>query len=293
MVRAGLPVRRAPKRNSLLRQVGRALAKLHLIRNLVRTSTVQICVVSFGSDTNLFPGAYVRESIVYCFDCWPEHFRQWEGLFRRHAVRVAFFSARVVKDHFRSRLQQTTCLWLPEATEPALYCPEKPLAARHIDVIEYGRRYQPYHEAILSDPPWRGFIHHFGRAPHRLAFETPREFIAALGDSKVSVCFPCSMTFPGRSAYETATHRYFESMASKCIVVGHCPSELANLFGYNPVVEADMLRVTEQLRQVLLSPERFQALVDKNYARLLEVGTWDKRVQQMLEVLQTLGYCWS
>ena len=75
-------------------------------------------------------------------------------------------------------------------------------------------------------------------APPPLGLRMP--LAAGFGDAKVSVCFPSSTTHPQRSgSVETATHRYFESFASRCIVVGRAPAELVDLFGYNPVVEAD------------------------------------------------------
>ena len=35
---------------------------------------------------------------------------------------------------------------------------------------------------------------------------------------------------------------------------------------------------------------KYQPMVDRNYQRLLEVGTWDVRVKEMLATLKTLGY---
>jgi hypothetical protein len=285
-----LPTSRALRGNSLFILAGRFLAKLHLLRNLLHFQSAQIAIIHFGSDAHLFPTGYWRESIVYCFDCWPHQYRKWEGLFHRHAVRVAFFGARAAAEHFRSRVPGMKCLWLPEATDPSFYDPHRPLARRRIDVLEYGRRYQLYHDAITPHLERRGYRHFYQRSPGQIICDTLEDFVAALANAKVSVCFPSSMTSPERAGCETATHRYFESIASKCIVVGHCPAELADLFGYNPVLEVDIERASDQLEDVLVHAHRYQGFVDRNHERLLEIGTWERRLQEMLEALDTLGY---
>ena len=67
-----------------------------------------------------------------------------------------------------------------------------------------------------------------------------KDLVAGLANSRVSICFPQSITNPERCGkVETVTLRYFESMASKCLIVGKCPLELRDLFGYNPVIEVD------------------------------------------------------
>jgi hypothetical protein len=96
------------------------------------------------------------------------------------------------------------------------------------------------------------------------------------------------MTHPERSGgVETVTLRYFESLASRCLVVGKCPAELHDLFGYNPIIEIDAHRPSEQIIEILTEIDRYQEFVDKNRARLLEVGTWDARVKEMLDTISS------
>jgi hypothetical protein len=68
--------------------------------------------------------------------------------------------------------------------------------------------------------------------------------------------------------------------------VGHAPQELIDLFGYNPVIEATVGREYEQIESVLNDRDCVQSLVEKNYRRLLEVGTWKSRIAQLLDVLK-------
>jgi len=105
------------------------------------------------------------------------------------------------------------------------------------------------------------------------------------------VCFPCSQTHPERSGtVETVTHRYFEGMASRCLLVGHGPQELVDLFGYNPVIEMQGGREAEQIEQILRDPESVAELVERNYRRLLEVGSWKKRAHETLKVISEFPF---
>jgi hypothetical protein len=74
-------------------------------------------------------------------------------------------------------------------------------------------------------------------------------------------------------------------MASKCIIVGHAPQELIDIFGYNPVIEAEEGNEFEQIESLLDNLDSFQGLVERNYNRLLEVGTWKSRVDRVQDVL--------
>jgi hypothetical protein len=99
------------------------------------------------------------------------------------------------------------------------------------------------------------------------------------------------MTHPQRSGdVETVTHRYFESMAAGCIIIGHAPRELVDLFGYNPVIEADVSDPAAQLEAILREPGAHAGLVERNRKRMMEVGTWDVRIRTILELLAARGY---
>jgi len=78
------------------------------------------------------------------------------------------------------------------------------------------------------------------------------------------------------------THRYFESIASKCLILGHAPKELIDLFGYNPVIEVAWGSEFEQIRSLLNNIATYQEFVERNYERLLEVGTWESRIAMIL-----------
>ena len=84
---------------------------------------------------------------------------------------------------------------------------------------------------------------------------------------------------------ETVTYRYFQAMASKCVIVGHAPQELMDLFGYNPVLEVLEGQECEQIESLLNNLTSLAELAERNYSRLLEVGTWKSRVETILKVV--------
>ncbi|MCC7435611.1 MAG: glycosyltransferase family 1 protein [Methanoregulaceae archaeon] len=132
----------------------------------------------------------------------------------------------------------------------------------------------------------RGIKHIYEAVPGQKIFATREALALGLGDSVMSVCFPAAVTHPETSqGLSTATHRYFESMASKCILVGEAPDELIELFGYNPVVTLSRCNVTDHLLEILGAPERYRDLVEQNYARLQEVGTWQARAKQIVSCI--------
>ena len=81
------------------------------------------------------------------------------------------------------------------------------------------------------------------------------------------------------------TMRYFQSFASKALVLGHCPDLLKELFGYDPVVEADLEDPCTQVTDILDNYSAYQGLVERNYKTLLEGHTFSHRWGEMKRVL--------
>jgi hypothetical protein len=51
-----------------------------------------------------------------------------------------------------------------------------------------------------------------------------------------------------------------------------------------------MIKPAEQLLSILDKIDTYQWLIEKNLQRMLEVGSWDVRVQRMLSTLLSSGY---
>lgn len=270
----------------------RGLGKLRLLRHVATVHDEALFVALMGPmESRLFPRCFFGKSIVYCFDCWPPDYAKWESLFRRHRIEDAFFSARQSAEVFSSRLPQMRSEWLPEGTDPQVYDPSKPLTERTIDVLELGRRHESVHAEIVGPLADRGVTHRYEPAAGEIVFPSHDALVAGLGDTKLSLLFPSSLTHPSRSGdVETVTHKYFESIASGCIPVGRCPAELEDLFGYQPVVSLDESDPVAHIRALLSDLDAYRGLVERNLTRLLEIGTWDARGRSLLETLQARGY---
>jgi hypothetical protein len=290
MAEAGfVPVK--DRQNRIARRAARVVADLGLVRNVARSLKGPIFVAMMGlTEERTLPFAYSNELIPYAFDCWPPIYDRWVSFFTRHRVRLAFFSARQSADHFAKAMPAMRAHWLPEAVDPAEYGPGSALADRRIDVLEMGRRHEGFHRSVTDALAALGRIHRFEDPPGRLVFPSRASLRDGLSTSRIAVCFPRSMTHPGATAgLETVTHRYFEAIASRCVVLGHAPDELVELFGFNPVVEVMWGQEAAQLAAILEDPRSLQDRVDANYNRLLEVATWRHRVPVILEAIVGAG----
>jgi hypothetical protein len=293
LAKVGVRCKLSP-RNPAMAFVGRAMSKLGLVRALARVGqTAYLVPGDQGADWRCFPVTYSHEVVPWMFDAWPNLYGKIERMLRRQRVRLAFCSARQSAEHLTRKLG-IECVWLPEACDATLFNPSKRLAERTIDVLELGRKYDAWHEAVTDRLATLGKVHLYERVRGQMIFGTEQAMRAGYGDAKVSISFPSSLTHPARSGnVETVTLRYFESMAAKCLIVGHCPAELKDIMGYNPVVEADMSSAESaagQIEEILANVDRHQEQVERNYRAVLERGVWDVRIRELLDELAKRGY---
>lgn len=238
-----------------------------------------ISVLMGTSFRKVVPFVLPGRKYVYLFDAWPNAHDQIIAFLQEWGVQVCFLSIRAVVQDLTGKCPTCRFIWIPEAIDSSIYRPT-PLAEKDLDVIIFGRKHIPYHMAVSS------IIRDHG---HTFIddFIEPREaFIDHLGRAKISVCFPLSMTDPIRSGgVETMTMRYLQSIASKCLVVGHATADMLELFGYNPVIEADLDYPADQLLDLLEHIQDYEELIEKNYCVVLEHHQWSHRWQRMAEVL--------
>jgi len=272
-------------------QLARLLGRTGFIKNLAQLGNAYVVPAGQVSEHRFFPVGYLHETIPYFFDSWERLFPRIERHLKALRCKVAFFSARQSAQYFNSRIPGLECFWLPEACDPRDYNPGVPLAERSIDVLELGRRLESLHQQIAQPLAESKRVHRFAKRPGQMIFPRFVDLVSGFAQTRLSVCFPGSVTHKDWAGnIETVTYRYFESMASKCIVYGSCPGELRDLFGYDPVINADLQNPYSQIDDILRQIDSYQELVDRNYQRLLEVGTWDSRTKAMLEILKARGY---
>lgn len=260
--------------------------KINILLNPFPTEPM-VVIGGYVPDATCFPKSLSTRFIPYFFDCWEPAFPRWESFFKRNRTQLAFLTARDAVMHFQRRLPARRFVWLPESVDPAAQKCDLPLANRTIDVLELGRKYDAFHDRVTPALAKEGLTHQFEKVKGEIIFSTRDELVAGLATSRISVCFPQSLTNPSRCGnVETVTLRYFESMAARCLLVGKCPLELRDLFGYNPVIEIDSPPdVVDIVRKIA----EYQTLVDRNYQRLLEVGTHTARVETLIQEIRISG----
>jgi hypothetical protein len=245
------------------------------------------CQLNHAWKNAFYPYVLWHPLVTYTFDCWPYIYDEWQEVFELNRPKIAFISARLSVAEMQRRVPGVDFRWLPEAGDPAGFCSTLPLAARPVDVLEMGRSYPVYHAAIREPLSNAGRIHSFPPPDNPIALSY-EQAIKNLSEARVLVCFPKTVTDPARAGnLETTTFRYFESIFSKCLMVGHCPAELIEIMGYNPVIEADMTRPAAQLLDDILSKmHEFQPLVEKNYQTMIQKWTVYHQAEIILSALK-------
>lgn len=226
---------------------------------------------------------YARYEVVPMFwDCWPRYFELTCEWLRKHQVRTAIFSSRMTAERMQERFPVMRIIWCPEAVDGDVYQKGKLLKDRTIDLLEFGRSNEKVLQAgALS-------LNHVCTKQNGKFIYTNEQLYQAMGDAKVTIALPRSMTQPEMAGdIETLTQRYWECMFSRMVMVGHAPKELVDFIGYNPVIELrEDISAEALIRNVLEHIDDYQELVDKNRETAERLGSWDVRMKWLMEELR-------
>ena len=240
--------------------------------------------VSVRFDT--FPYYLTHEVVPFIWDCWPSHYDRMERWLRRHRVRCAIFTSRQEMEAMQQRLPEVLMLHCPEAVDTARYSAGKPLAARSIDLLEFGRS----NAKVLGGVDMTG-IRHVSTLQHGRYIFSNEALFQAMGNARITLCLPRSVTHPELAeGVETLTQRYWEAMLSGMLIVGHAPQELVDIVGYNPVIELDVQAPARQIAQLLAHIADYQPMVDRNREVALAKGDWKQRISELMHRLEALGW---
>ena len=219
--------------------------------------------VSISFDT--FPDYAQYEVVPFVWDCWPCYFDKMCRWLMKHHVKTAIFTSSQTAERMKKRFPQMNIMFCPEAVDTKQWSEGELLVNRHRNELNYGR---------LTEET---FSH--------------AQLHAAATDSKLTIALPRSITQPEVAGdIETLTQRYWESMLSRMVMVGHAPKELTDLIGYNPVIELDKEHAKEQILDILSHIGDYQDLVDRNRETALKMGDWTLRMKQVMAFLQDCGY---
>lgn len=253
--------------------------------NRLRPGARKSDIINFASmisgDFKLFLpyGFLSRRNFIYMYDAWPRFHRWIFPMLDFFNIRFVFFSSKQVYLNHLERYPRSKCqsMWLPEGIKASDYHFES-YANKHIDVLEFGRLYQQYHERIRDLLLQKGKNHVYRKVGEALLFPDKRSFVNGLAQSKIVICVPSNITHPDRAEYiSTMTLRYLQAMASKVLIVGLMPSDMRELFPYTPIVEIDMDQPATQLMEVLENFEQYIPLIERNYLEVRNHHQWQNR----------------
>lgn len=259
-----------------------------LWRNKENAMLMFVEPVSITFDT--FPYYATHEIIPFIWDCWPCYYDKIEKWMRKHNVRTAIFTSSHEMEEMRKRLPYINFIHCPEAIDTSIFKDGKELKDRSIDLLEFGRS----NEKVINCNKWGATIPAMNHVCTKVGDKfiyTNEQLHDAMGDAKITLCFPKCMTHPKiAEGIETLTQRYWEAMLSRIVIVGHCPKELEELIGYNPVVEVDFGNPKKQIMEIVSHIEEYQNIVNRNRDTALRMGDWQNRMKELQERLTSYGY---
>ena len=243
--------------------------------------------VAMQLDPSLVAPWFLRRArkTVYLFDAFPTIHSQILRLVEAWGIQYAFVSSSQAAERLNRLSEHCTFICIPEGVDPNRY-QQRSFIERDIDVLQLGRRYDAYHALIAPALERAGKSYFYEKQKGQIVFPRREDFVAGLARSRVSICVPSSVTHPERAGdVETMTIRYLQSIVSKCLVVGHAPPEMIELFGYNPVIELDLGAAAEQLLEILERYDDYVPLIEKNFDLVTREHTWTRRWERMAAVL--------
>ncbi|WP_316844686.1 glycosyltransferase [Pedobacter psychrodurus] len=252
----------------------------HFRINLEHREQVNFSAMISGDFRLMLPYVFfTRQNYIYMHDAWPR-FQSWIfPLLNFFNIRYVFFSSKqVLQDHLKKD-PQSTCksMWLPEALNASEYHFES-YANKTIDVLEFGRMYQEYHDLIQMPLTQAGKNHQYRKQNLPMLYPDKPSFVQALAQTKIVICVPSDITHPERAEYiSTMTLRYLQAMASKCLIVGVTPFDMRELFDYDAIIEIDMKNAAQQLLSILDNYESYLSLIERNYQEVLLKHQWIHR----------------
>ena len=215
-------------------------------------------------------------------DVWQPDYPRVEKLVREGKINLLLLSSHQATEYFyKLKIPGCTVDWVPETINVEEY-KHKPWNERSINVLSFGGGWQKYHDKIVE-----------GCRENKINYLSQQiSFVNALEDAQICICFPRSVTHPGLAGnVSTLTTRYLQAMASKCLIIGVAPLDIAYLLNYNPVIEVDWDDPVGQIRNILDQPAQWQALVERNYltvSRMFQhnnaIDQIDKLIKSQLEI---------
>lgn len=249
--------------------------------SLFNRESTDFFTILMGADfSKCFPFFSSRgKKAVYIFDAWPETHQKIERHIEAYGISVIYFSSFQVSELFKKKFPTKKIKWIPEGIDSNQYS-FKTLEQKNIDVLQLGRQFERYHNQIVHTLADEGFNYLYETRKGSLVFPDRESFVDGLARTKISICVPSNVTHPERSGnISTITLRYWQSMSSKCLILGVMPEEMKMIFNYNPIVEIDWENPSGQILNILNNYESFLPLIEQNYEFVKTQQNWCNRIE--------------
>ncbi|BAV10200.1 hypothetical protein SAMN05421788_104430 [Filimonas lacunae] len=249
---------------------------------------IRFAMLMGASFDKLFPAYWWKgDNYVYMYDAWPRFLPYIIKSCKALNIKTIFFSSHKSAEYFNKQASGINAYWIPEGIHVQEY-KWRNYNDKNIDVLEFGRKYDMYHNAIAPALELESRVHLYEKVKGQVVFQTRADFIDALSRAKISVCVPSNITNPERAEdISSMTLRYLQSMVSKCLIVGVLPEEMKELFNYCPIIEIEEGRYAEQIVEVLNNYDQYIPLIEKNYQAVTESHTWDCRLTDIYKIITT------
>ena len=246
----------------------------------------RLIVLSSGRiESVAWPWLLTHEIVPMLWDVWPQNVEPLVRFARRNRVRIIFCTSSQTVARLQELLPGVNVEWVPEGIKIDAYPCGGLLSTRRVDILSYGRQMESTMEQLRSFASETNLNVLFRKGREHL-FSNFDELIGGLQSSMITICYPQSMTHPGRAqGLETLTQRYWEAMLSGTLLAGHAPQELVEVCGYNPVIELGD-KPCKIIGDVLNRIDEYQALADRNRRCAEEKAGWDKRMPIIMEALK-------
>ncbi len=269
---------------SILHNAGRTLNRTGLYGRLAHLrKSVHLVFVGYNQVRYFAPRGIFSDIIPWCLDTWPGEDHLLDRLFFRYGVKRAAFGQRMSCERWRGLKPDLDLCWIPESTSPDDFYPDTDLDMRSMLLLEYGRELPVISQQINRSASRFGWSYSPVESS-RIRYTSWRDLRVALGQTRSIIAFPRSVTHPlVAQGCETMSLRYLEGIASKTILLGQCPRELSDLFGFDPVIPINKNNIIDILSDIYSHPSDYQEHVDTCYRRFMEVGTHRVRARQLVD----------
>ena len=265
-------------------RVGRLVRRLGFVGQSLNSEVILVPLMGPRFDILAAASLHGRP-LIYAWDVWEPDIEAWAYAIRSSRCCGLICSSKIASNKLDSLGLGVPIYYVPEGVVVDRFNGSKRLEMRTIDVLELGRRHPAWHDAVVKAVDLKSVTMVYEEPVGQIVFASDDQFRSGISDSKISVCFPRSMTHSGSAgSFEALTQRYLESIAAGCLVVGHAPADLIELFGDSPVVGVDLANPGRQLEGILATIDDYQEFVTRNRERLRDVGGWDVRAREILRI---------